>query len=126
MRVFFTRYRSVLTSRDFVISALTAFFVLVGALTGLITSASLVSTVLLLIAVAIGGIPIIMGAIRGLIRRELNVDELIAIAIIVSVILKEYLSAGFVAFMMLFGKVLEDFTAKRAVTRKGKIKVSFL
>jgi Cd2+/Zn2+-exporting ATPase len=116
MRVFFTRYRSVLTSRDFVISALTAFFVLVGALTGLITSASLVSTVLLLIAVAIGGIPIIMGAIRGLIRRELNVDELIAIAIIVSVILKEYLSAGFVAFMMLFGKVLEDFTAKRAVT----------
>ena len=36
------------------------------------------------------------------------------IAIVAAVILGEYLSAGLVAFMMLFGKVLEDFTAERA------------
>jgi Cd2+/Zn2+-exporting ATPase len=63
----------------------------------------------------------IVGAIRGLFHREVNVDELVAIAIIVSVIFKEYLSAGFVAFMMLFGKVLEDFTAERAKTALGDL-----
>lgn len=116
MTRFLDRYRSVLTSREFIISVMTAVLLLAGALAGLFQSASILSTVLLLCAVTIGGIPIIIGAVKGLLRHELNVDELIAIAIIVSVILREYLSAGFVAFMMLFGKVLEDFTAKRAVT----------
>ena len=37
-----------------------------------------------------------------------------AIAVVASVIYGEYLSAAFVAFMMLFGKILEDFTAERA------------
>lgn len=69
-----------------------------------------------LAAVAVGGIPIIVGAIKGIFHRQMNVDELVAIAIIASLIFKEYLSAGFVAFMMLFGKILEDFTAARART----------
>jgi len=69
-----------------------------------------------LAAVAVGGIPIIISAIRGLLHHQMNVDELVAIAIIASVIYGEYLSAGFVAFMMLFGKILEDFTAARAKT----------
>ena len=37
------------------------------------------------------------------------------------VIFREYLSAGFVAFMMLFGKILEDFTAERAKTALGDL-----
>lgn len=115
MTAFLKRYRSVLTSRDFIVSVVTAVFVLSGAVAGLFKSASLVSTVLVLIAVIVGGIPIIVGAVRGLLQREMNVDELVAIALIVSVVLKEYLSAGFVAFMMVFGKVLEEFTAKRAM-----------
>ena len=67
-----------------------------------------------LAGVAIGGAKIAVGAVRGLLERELNVDELVTIAIVAAVILGEYLSAGLVAFMMLFGKVLEDFTAERA------------
>jgi Zn2+/Cd2+-exporting ATPase len=113
---FLKRYKSVLTSREFIITFTTAIFVLSSAIVGLFKSASLTATVLALAAVVIGGIPIIIGAIRGIIHRELNVDELVAIAIIVSVIFREYLSAGFVAFMMLFGKILEDFTAARAET----------
>ncbi len=67
-----------------------------------------------LAGVAIGGAKIAVGAVRGLLERELNVDELVTIAIVAAVVLGEYLSAGLVAFMMLFGKVLEDFTAERA------------
>jgi heavy metal translocating P-type ATPase len=62
----------------------------------------------------VGGVPIAYGAIRGLIAREMNVDELVSIAIIASLVAGEYWSAGLVAFMMLFGKVLEDVTAARA------------
>jgi Zn2+/Cd2+-exporting ATPase len=116
MTAFFERYRSVLTSREFIITAVTAVFVLSSAIIGLFKSMAIIAMVLSLVAVAVGGIPIIIGAIRGLIHREMNVDELVAIAIIVSVIFKEYLSAGFVVFMMLFGKILEDFTAARAQT----------
>jgi Cd2+/Zn2+-exporting ATPase len=116
MAVFFKRYKSVLASREFLITATTAVFVLTGAIVGLFKSAALAATILALIAVVVGGIPIIIGAVRGLIRREMNVDELVAIAIIVSVFFKEYLSAGFIAFMMSFGKILEDFTASRART----------
>lgn len=116
MRNFFNRYRSVLVSREFLITATTAIFVVSSGVVGLFKSASTIATILALAAVALGGIPIVIGAIRGLFRREMNVDELVAIAIIVSVIFKEYLSAGFVAFMMLFGKILEDFTAERAKT----------
>lgn len=52
-----------------------------------------------LAAVSIGGAPILIGAILGLVRRQVNVDELVTIAIVASVICQEYLSAVFVAFM---------------------------
>lgn len=64
--------------------------------------------------VAVGGTFIFIGAVKALLQRQVNVDELVAIAIIASVVYGEYLAAAFVAFMMLFGKILEDFTAERA------------
>ncbi len=64
-------------------------------------------------AVAGGGL-IAVGAVRGLRRRELNVDELVTLALLASLVAQEYLSAALVAFMMLAGKVLEDLTARRA------------
>ena len=66
------------------------------------------------IGAAVGGTFIFIGAVKALLQRQVNVDELVAIAIIASVIYGEYLAAAFVAFMMLFGKILEDFTAERA------------
>ncbi len=64
----------------------------------------------------VGGLPIAWGALRGLFARKMNVDELVTIAIAASLALGEYWGASLVAFMMLFGKVLEDFTAARAET----------
>ena len=61
-----------------------------------------------------GGIVIARGAVTGLLAREVNVDELVTLAIAASLYAGEYLGAALVAFMMLFGKVLEDVTAARA------------
>lgn len=62
----------------------------------------------------VGGAVIARGAITGLWNREVNVDELVTIAIVASLVIGEYWGAALVAFMMLFGKVLEDVTAARA------------
>ena len=69
---------------------------------------------LALAAVAIGGLGIVWGALQGLRQRQVNVDELVSIAVIASVLAGEYLSAGLVVFMMIFGQLLEEATSQRA------------
>jgi Cd2+/Zn2+-exporting ATPase len=69
---------------------------------------------LALAAVGIGGLGIVWGALQGLWERQVNVDELVSIAVIASVIAGEYLSAGLVVFMMIFGQLLEEATSQRA------------
>ena len=113
-----SRYREALTTKDFLFAALTA--VLTLASWGLWLAAGApehppTAVVVLGYAGAIaGGGAIAWGAIRGLRAREMNVDELVTIAIVASLIVGEYWGAALVAFMMLFGKVLEDVTAARA------------
>ena len=114
MSRFFGRYRAVIVSKEFAIAAITGLLILLSTLLRLAGVIQGIPTVLALTAVAVGGTAIIIGAVRGLLQRQVNVDELVAIAIIASVIYGEYLSAAFVAFMMVFGKVLEDFTSERA------------
>ncbi len=55
-----------------------------------------------------GGAPIFAGAARGLIRGRSNVDELVTVAIVAALIGGEHLAAAVVAFMMNFGRMLED------------------
>ena len=69
---------------------------------------------LALAAVGIGGLGIVWGALQGLRQRQVNVDELVSIAVIASVLAGEYLSAGLVVFMMIFGQLLEEATSQRA------------
>ena len=69
---------------------------------------------LALAAVVIGGTGIVWGALQGLRQRQVNVDELVSIAVIASVLVGEYLSAGLVVFMMIFGQLLEEATSQRA------------
>lgn len=116
---FFQRYRAVIVTREFIITAVTGLFILLSAVLSL-AGVTLeiytveIHTVFAWVGVAVGGTFIFIGAMRALLKRQVNVDELVTIAIIASVIYGEYLAAAFVAFMMLFGKLLEDFTAERA------------
>ena len=67
-----------------------------------------------LISVAINGFPIIWGAIKGIVRREVNVDELVSLAIIASLIQGEFLTAAVVSFVMTFGGLIEQVTGESA------------
>lgn len=67
------------------------------------------------IAIIISGIPIVYGAIKGLVTEfDVTADVLVAIALIAAVIIGEYFAAGEVAFIMQLGKVLEDVTADKS------------
>jgi Cu+-exporting ATPase len=67
------------------------------------------------VAIAISGIPIVLGAIKGLVTDfDVTADVLVAIALIAAVIIGEYFAAGEVAFIMQLGKVLEDVTAGKS------------
>ena len=70
------------------------------------------------IAIVLCGAPIVLGAIVGLVKdHDITADVLVALALIGSLILKEFFAAGEVAFIMQIGSILEDFTSDRA--KKG-------
>ena len=75
---------------------------------------SLPGNALALISVVINGSPIIWGAIRGIIDRKVNVDELVSLAIIASLIQGEFLTAAVVSFVMTFGGLIEQVTSESA------------
>jgi len=57
------------------------------------------------------GTPIVLNAIKSLIRREAHMDELVALAIIAAFATGKYLEAGIVAGFMLLSELIETRTA---------------
>ena len=58
--------------------------------------------------------PIVWGAVKGLLEHEVNVDELVSLAIIASLIQEEFLTAAVVSFVMTFGGLIEQVTSESA------------
>jgi len=73
-----------------------------------------VTIALCLASLSLTGFPIIWEALKGLVRLQTNVDELVSLAIIASLILQEWISAAVVAFIMVLGGLIEEFTSERA------------
>jgi heavy metal translocating P-type ATPase len=70
------------------------------------------------IAIVLCGIPIIFGAVRAVIKdHDITADVLVSLALIGSLIAREFFAAGEVAFIMEIGSALEDYTSARA--KKG-------
>lgn len=69
---------------------------------------------LALASLSLTGLPIIWRAVRGLARFESNVDELVSLAIVASLLLGEWTSAAIVAFIMVLGALIEEFVSARA------------
>jgi len=57
------------------------------------------------------GAPIVLHAIKSLIKRQMHMDELVALAIIAAFATQEYATAGIVAFFMLLSELIETRTA---------------
>ena len=108
-------YGPVVRSSHFRTVAATGVLILAAWLVSLVgIDVPYLATGLALAAVAIGGLGIVWGALQGLWQRQVNVDELVSIAVIASVLAGEYLPAGLVVFMMIFGQLLEEATSQRA------------
>jgi len=74
----------------------------------------LVSSGLYLASVAVNGLPIVVGAVQGLLERRVNVDELLALAIVASLAGGELLTAAVVSTIMVLGSLIEEATAESA------------
>ena len=65
-------------------------------------------------SIFINGVPIIWGAFQGVLKKQINVDELVSLAIIASLFAGEFLSAAVVSFVMMTGALMEEATAESA------------
>ncbi|MDC7222332.1 MAG: cation-translocating P-type ATPase [Spirochaetales bacterium] len=99
-------YREIFKSKDF-------FRVLGGVV--LIPIALLVgreweiaSPILLIASLAINGFPIVKEAFLGLIKKQVNVDELVSIALVACLINGNYLEGAVVAAIMVAGALIEE------------------
>jgi len=61
-------------------------------------------------ALLLGG-PIVLHAIKSLIKKEMHMDELVALAVIAAFVTGNYITAGLVAFFMLLSELIETRTA---------------
>ena len=66
------------------------------------------------VALALGGLPLIVGLGRELLRRNFSSDLLAGISIVTSVLLGEYLAGTLVALMLSGGQALEAYAVGRA------------
>lgn len=108
-------YRDLLISRDFMRVASAGGLALASVLWDRIHGGSTsVGLGLAWISVALNGLPIVWGAIRGIFRGEVNVDELVSLAIVASLIEGEVLTAAVVSFVMVFGSLVEAATSDSA------------
>ena len=74
----------------------------------------IVSISLALLSICINGFPIVWNAVKGLIKKEVNVDELVSIAIISSISTGEFLTGATVSFVMVIGSLIEQATSQSA------------
>ncbi len=57
------------------------------------------------------GAPIVLHAMKSLIKKEMHMDELVALAVIAAFVTGNYITAGLVAFFMLLSELIETRTA---------------
>lgn len=68
----------------------------------------------LIVTLVFGGIPLVFGLTRKLLRREFGSDLLAGISIVTSVLLGEYLVGAIMVLMLSGGTALEEFAGRRA------------
>lgn len=98
---------------------LTAVFAVISGISLVLSLTGILKTVLSFdiawIAIILCGVPIVVGAVRGLIiDHDIKADVLVAMALIASVATKEFFAAGEVALIMQIGSLLEDYTSGKA------------
>jgi heavy metal translocating P-type ATPase len=68
----------------------------------------------LIAALALGGIPLVLGLVRGLFRLQFSSDLLAGISIVTAILLQEYLAGTLVVLMLSGGQALESYAVQSA------------
>ena len=68
----------------------------------------------LAISVFINGFPIIKEALKGVLKRRVNVDELVSIAIAACLANGSFFEAAIISFIMVLGSFVEEGVSSRA------------
>jgi Zn2+/Cd2+-exporting ATPase len=111
---FFERYQGFLFSPGTIITMVNALLMLLGFAASLAGQKQAASW-LHLASALVGGAPIFKLAADNIIREfNLTAGVMVSIAMIAALVVGEYSAAALVAFMMLVGEMLEDFTIARA------------
>jgi Zn2+/Cd2+-exporting ATPase len=111
---FFQRYRGFLTSPGTLVAAGNALLLALGFIASLLGQPT-AARWLYLASALVGGAPILKLATTNIVRDfDLTAGVMVSIAMIAALIVGEYSAAALVAFMMLIGEMLEDFTMARA------------
>ena len=80
-----------------------------------------VATGLVIVALGLAAWPIFLRAIKALLGKRLDADVLVAIAVIAASSVGEFVAAAEVAFIMLLGAQLEEYTIRRARRSLGSL-----
>lgn len=111
---FFERYQGFILSPGTIITMVNVLLMVMGFVAGL-AGQKQAANWLYLASALVGGAPIFKLAAGNIIREfNLTAGVMVSIAMIAALIVGEYSAAALVAFMMLVGEMLEDFTIARA------------
>jgi len=118
---FFERYQGFILSPGTIITMVNALLLLLGFVAALVGQKQAANW-LFLASALVGGAPIFKLAAGNIIRDfNLTAGVMVSIAMIAALIVGEYSAAALVAFMMLVGEMLEDFTISRADNALGEL-----
>ncbi|MCX6031363.1 MAG: cation-translocating P-type ATPase [Chloroflexi bacterium] len=111
---FWERYRSFFLSFNVLVTVVNALLLVAGFVASWAFHATLAADILWIASALIGGSPIFVLAARGIVKGDLTAGVMVSVAMIAAVLIGEYSAAALVAFMMMFGEMLENFTMARA------------
>jgi Cd2+/Zn2+-exporting ATPase len=111
---FLRRYRDFFLATNTLITIANAILLVAGAIASLIFKAEPLANFLWVASALVGGSPIFLLAARGIRKGDLTAGVMVSVAMIAAILIGEYSAAALVAFMMMFGEILENFTMARA------------
>jgi Cd2+/Zn2+-exporting ATPase len=111
---FWQRYRSFLLSTSVLITIANAALLIAGYAAIWLLRAQAAANILWIASTVVGGSPIFLLAARGIRKGDLTAGVMVSVAMIGALLIGEYSAAALVAFMMMFGEMLENFTMARA------------
>ncbi len=109
LKRFWAHYEEVLRTPDAALVVVSGLLILSSWLIQLISvGPTWLSPVMALIAAVLAGWPILGWAWGGVKEKKINASQLVIIAVVASVVAREYIAAAIVAFIMILGGLLEE------------------